>query len=150
MKFFFIILVVFFSSCSLFDGLRKRSFVYKEDGTDHHLSVLVPKGYKKVNVTIDSAGNKIKRYTYSDGAFLYFFHGDSTKEIQAIDTAMNIAKFYPGNTKYYKGQDSSNGLFWRESGYKNLRFGYKNINHDVEARFDSAVNYASWQQIKKQ
>jgi hypothetical protein len=62
---------------------------------------------------------------------------------------MNIPKYYPENVVFYKGQDSSNGLFWRESRYKNFKFGYKNVSVDREGWFDSSLNYAAWQLLVK-
>ena len=147
MKVYLFILVVLFSSCSLFDAMKKKSFVYKERGLEETLPLLVPKGYKSVNV-IDSGGNKVQTYTYGDGAVLYFAYGDTTNKIQSIDTTVNISKVYPEAIPYFKVLDSNN-LFRRESRFGNLRLGYKNVGWEHEARFDSSINYASWQQINK-
>lgn len=146
MKYSWFLLLVVFASCSLFDGMRKNSFVY-DDGK--MLSLNVPKGYNKVELKTDSEGNKTRLFSYGNGGTLYFYFGDTTKEYQAVDTAMHIPKYYPVNVKFYKAQDSSNGLFWRESSYKNFRFGYKNISIQREGVFDSAINYAAWQVIQK-
>ena len=146
MKYSLFCLLGFLTSCSLFDGMRKNSFAYS--GGDV-LPLVVPKGYKKVELKTDSAGNKIRVFSYPDGAALYFYYGDTTKNTLPIDTSMNIAKFYPANVPFYKGQDSSKGLFWRESQYKNFRFGYRNITSEREALFDSSVNHAAWQVLLK-
>ena len=143
MKYSLFLLLIAVSSCSLFDGMRKKSFAYDEGQS---LPLVIPKGFSKTELKTDSAGNKTKLFSYGDGAALYFYYGDT--EI-AIDTTMHISKFYPGNVQYYKGQDSSNGLFWRESRYKNFRFGYRNIATEKEGMFDSSVNYAAWQVIRK-
>ena len=148
MKVYLIILAVALSSCALFDGMRKKSFVYKERGLNERLDLLVPKGYKNVSV-VDSAGNRMQAYEYGDGAVLYFAYGDTTKKIQSIDTTINISKVYPISVPYFKVLDSNN-LFRRESRFGNLRFGYKNVGWEQEAKFDSSINYASWQQIRKQ
>lgn len=148
MKVYVLILAVLFSSCSLFDGMRKRSFVYKDLGKEEILFLMVPKGYKDVRL-VDSARNRVQAYTYSGGAVLYFAYGDTTQKIQAVDTTINIPKIYPVSVPYFKVLDSNN-LFRRESRFGNLRFGYKNVGWEQEARFDSSINYASWQQIRKQ
>ena len=142
MKKLLFLLLIGCTSCSLFDGMKKRSFEYENA---QFLPLLVPKGYKKAEVQTDSAGNKLHLFYYSNDASLYFAFGDSTKEYQPIDTAMNIAKFYPTDVLFYKGQNSSNRLFWRESRYKNFRFGYRNISGEKESAFDSSVNNAAWQ-----
>lgn len=146
MKYGLFLMLVIFSSCSLFDGMRKKSFNYNEQQS---LPLLVPKGYKKTELKQDSAGNKMRLFSYKDGGALYFYYGDTAKEYQSFDTAMHISKFYPGNVQFYKGQDSSNGLFWRESRHKNFRFGYRNISIAREAKFDSSINYAGWQVTRK-
>src|SRR5215213_4485803 len=112
MKQFLFFLLIGCASCSLFDGMRRNSFVYADGQT---LPLAVPKSFRKVNVQTDAAGNRIQVFSYADGGSLYFYYGDSTKEYQPIDTSMHIAKFYPGNVLFYKGQDNSNKLFWRES-----------------------------------
>ncbi len=144
MKKLLFLLLIGCTSCSLFDGMRKRTFKYDNE---HVLPLLVPKGYKKTEIQNDSAGNKVHVFSYSKGGSLYFAFGDTTKDYQPIDTTMNIAKFYPAEVLFYKGQ-SSNRLFWRESRYKNFRFGYRNISAEEESAFDSSVNYAGWQIIK--
>jgi hypothetical protein len=133
-------------SCSLFDGMRKNSFAYNDQES---LPLFIPKGFKKMNLQTDAAGNKTQVFSYSNGGELYFYFGDSTKEYRSIDTTMNIPKYYPENVAFYKGQDSSNGLFWRESRYKNFKFGYKNVSVDREGWFDSSLNYAAWQLLVK-
>lgn len=140
-----IFLVIACASCSLFDGMRKNSFSYRGAET---LPLFVPKGYKKMELQTDSAGNKKQVFSYSGGGELYFYYGDTTKEHIAFDTSMNIPKYYPGIVLFYKGQDNRNGLFWRENRYKNFRFGYKNISIDQEALFDSSLNYMGWQVVK--
>ena len=140
MKWMILLLMIGFASCSLFDGMRKKSFVYDEGQV---LPLFVPKGFKKAELKTDSAGNKTRLFSYSDGGALYFYYGDTTH--YTFDTAMHISKFYPGNVQFFKSQDSSNGLFWRESRYKNFRFGYRNVSIEREADFDSSVNYAAWQ-----
>jgi hypothetical protein len=125
--------------------MRKNSFAY---ANEQSMPLLIPKGFKKMELKTDSAGNKTRLFSYGDGSAIYFYYGDTTKEYQSIDTAVNIVKYYPANVSFYKGQDS-NGLFWRESRYQNFRFGYKNVSRERESYFDSSVNYAAWQAIMK-
>ena len=145
MKRLWILLVVSCASCSLFDGMKKNSFSYNES---HILPLVVPKGFKKSELKTDAAGNKTRVFSYGDGSSLYFYYGDSTKEYQPIDTLMNIPKFYPENVLFFKGQDNCNGLFWRESRFRNFRFGYKNFSANREGWFDSSVNYSARQIVK--
>jgi len=146
MKKLLFLLLIGCTSCSLFDGMKKRSFEY-DNGQS--LPLLVPKGYKKAEVQADATGNKVHMFSYANNASLYFAFGDTTKEYQAIDTTMNIAKFYPANVLLYKGQNNNDRLFWRESRYKNFRFGYRNISSKKESAFDYSVNYATSQILKK-
>ena len=141
MKKLLIVLLIGFASCSLFDGMKKNSFAYSER---EFLPLFVPKGFRKSNVQTDSSGNRRQTFFYQGGGELYFYVGDSTRPILPIDTAKNIPKYYPGNVRYYKGQDNS-GSFWRENQYKNFRFGYRNVSAEREAFFDSSINYAAWQ-----
>src|SRR5215208_5691736 len=108
MKKVLFLLLIACTSCSLFDGMKKRSFEYDNAKS---LPLLVPKGYKKAEVQTDNDGNKMHLFSYVNDAFLYFAFGDTTKEYQPIDSSMNIAKFYPRDVLFYKGQDYSNKLF---------------------------------------
>jgi hypothetical protein len=146
MKWIWILLLIGLASCSLFDGMRKNSFAYA-DGD--RLALFIPKKFRKKKLQIDEAGNRTQVFTYGNGGQLYFYYGDTTNKHLSIDTSMNIPKYYPGNVLFYKGQDSSNGLFWREDRYKNFRFGYKNVSADKEGWFDSSINYAAGQVVKK-
>lgn len=141
-----ILLVIGVTSCSLFDGMRRNSFTYKNGES---LSLFIPKRFTKRKLQTDSAGNTTQVFQYSNGGELYFYYGDSTKEYFPIDTSMHIAKYYPNDVQFYKGQDSNNGLFWRENRYGNFRFGYKNISSDREGWFDSSINYAAKQILMK-
>ncbi len=125
--------------------MRKSSFAYADREV---LPLVVPKGFNKVELKTDSAGNRTRLFSYGDGAALYFYYGDTISKNLPVDTSLNIAKYYPGDVQFYKGQDSSNGLFWRESQYKNFRFGYRNITGERETLFDSSLNYAGWQMVK--
>lgn len=144
MKKILLFLLIGLVSCSLFKEMRRNSFAYEEGRT---LPLVVPKRFTNMELKKDSAGNRMQVFSYSGGGTLYFYHGDTTNEYFNLDTSQHISKVYPQNVLFFKGQDSSNGMFWRESRYKNFRFGYKNISTESEAWFDSAVNYAAWQLV---
>ena len=145
MKWMLTLLMVGFASCSLFDGMSKNSFVYK-DGES--LPLFIPKRFQKQDLQTDAKENRMRVFKYANGGELYFYYGDTTKEYFSINTSMHIVKYYPGEVLYYKGQDSNNGLFWRESRYGNFRFGYKGVSGDREGWFDSSLNYTAWQLLK--
>jgi hypothetical protein len=141
MKWVLALLMIVFASCSLFDGMRKNSFNYKGK---ENLPLSIPKRFAKQDLQTDSVGNRMQVFKYANGGELYFYYGDTTKEYLSIDTLMNIAKYYPGEVLYYKGQDSASKLFWRENRYGNFRFGYRGVGSDREGWFDSSLNYAAW------
>jgi hypothetical protein len=145
MKWMLFLIMVGFASCSLFDGMRRNSFAYKEGES---LPLFIPKRSAKLNLQIDDSGNRMQVFQYPNGGELYFYYGKTTKESLSIDTSMHIAKYYPGEVLYYKGQDNSNLSFWRENRYGNFRFGYRGVSGDREGWFDSSLNYAAWQLIK--
>lgn len=145
MKWLLFFLLVSCVSCSLFDGMKKTSFSY---GEEKKLTLVIPKGFRKKSMHIDSTGNKTQVFLYGNGCEFYFISGDGITEYVPIDTSAHIAKYYPGGVAFYKGQDSSTGLFWRESRYKNFRFGYKNVSLSRAALFDSSVNGVGWSLIK--
>lgn len=126
--------------------MRKNSFAYSDGEV---LPLVVPKGYQKVELKTDSAGNKTRLFSYGGGTVLYFYYGDTIQNKAYIDTSFNISKYYPNEVQFYKGQDSSSGSFWRESQYKNFRFGYRNVGTSREGMFDSSVNYAAWKLLAK-
>jgi hypothetical protein len=144
MKWMLVLVMVGIASCSLFDGMRRNSFGYKNGES---LPLSIPKRFTKQDLETDGSGNRMQVFKYANGAELYFYYGDTTKEYFSIDTSMHIAKYYPGEVLYYKGQDSSSGLFWRENRYGNFRFGYRGVSSDREGWFDSSLNYAAWKLV---
>jgi hypothetical protein len=86
-------------------------------------------------------------YTYANGAILYFASADTLKEYQPINKQLNVRLPHPAGGWMYKGMDSSTHLFWREVKQGNLRFGYQNVPSDLEIKFDSSVNYASYPKV---
>jgi hypothetical protein len=126
--------------------MKKNSFAYQNGKI---LPLSIPKGYQKSELQTDSAGNRTHIFLYDNQAALYFYYGDTTESNLPTDTSVNISKSYPLTVPFFKGQDSSTGLFWRESRFKNFRFGYRNISAEKEILFDSSVNYAAWRAIGK-
>lgn len=134
-------------SCVLFPQYRHSNFQYRQDGTNHVITLVVPKGYLSVETKNDSLGNQVELFHYPGGATLYASHlSDTTILIQAIDKSINIPKVLPNGGLIYKGMDSTK-LFWREIRRKNFRFGYRSVNSLQEPLFDSATNFMSWQQL---
>jgi len=141
--------LVFCISCSLFSGLRKQSFTYKEGNQTQTLRLLVPKRYSKKEIFTDSAGNQQQLYRYRNGALLYIIETtDTLAQFQPIDTANNNPLLHPYGGLMYKGLDST-GLFWREIRTDSFRFGYRFVPDAAEYYFDSAVNYAGMRRFAK-
>src|SRR5215210_3347279 len=133
-------LMILLHSCSLFDGFRKGSFTYTENGVQKTTSLMVPKKYNRVERTKDSAGNEQQTYHYPGGAFLYFARTkDSLKELQPIDPDDNIPRILYGS-EFFKGIDSNN-LYWRENRKYPFRSGYRFVHFGNDWRFDSSLNY---------
>lgn len=145
MKVVLCILLLGLSSCFLIKDFKKDTFVYN---SNEQLPLLIPKGYTKENIQVDSVGNRIQFFNYGNGTAFYVAQLTDSATVQYIDSSLNIPQMYPQKVWLYKGIDSS-GLYWRESQYKNFRFGYKKVPSGLEVMFDSAVNYASFGIIKK-
>lgn len=136
-------------SCSLFSGLRKKTFHFHDAGGAHALQLRVPTHYEKERVFTDSAGAKHKEYTYANGARLYFIYTTDTLAVfQPIDFAENIPRYHLYGGVLYKGLDST-GNFWREIRTDSFRFGYQHVPPAAEAIFDTAVNYAGMRRRKR-
>jgi hypothetical protein len=141
MKFLLLLLFICFSSCSLFNGFKKRTFDY--GANDESFDVMIPKGWKKSELKSDSADNKVQYYHYKNGSALYLVRiADSLTSFQPINFSNHIPLIHPKGGLIYKGIDS-NGLYWREIRLHDFRFGYKNVPTETEARFDSALNFAA-------
>jgi hypothetical protein len=149
LKTFCLILLVFASSCALFDGFKKKEFIYTDNNSPQKIALLVPKGFNGEKKILDSAGNQQQIFSYEDGALLYFaFNADTTKEYRPILEERHIAKMHPAGGFFFKGIDST-GRYWRELRQDNFRAGYKNVSSEVEEKFDSAVNYSGYRRLPK-
>jgi hypothetical protein len=149
MKCLLIFVLFFLSSCTLFQGFRTKSFSYTTGKEKRILPLLVPAKYLKEERTSDENGNEVIVYTYPDSAFLYFANADTVKEYQPINEEMHLPLPHPAGGWMYKGMDSSKRLFWREIKQGNLRFGYRNVSPDLEIKFDSSLNYASYPKLRR-
>lgn len=144
MKFTAIFILLFTVSCTLLRGFRKRELAYADAGVNGRVRVLVPKGYSREAVQTDSAGNKEQVYTYGGGVSFYFIQAaDTVKPHLFIDTSNHVPRLHPAGGRVFKGQNG-NGTFWREIYAGRYRFGYRNVPRSLEARFDSALNYAGY------
>ncbi len=138
----FFFLMLFFSSCSLFNDFKKREFEYGDEG-QNSFRLLVPKGWSNEKISLDNAGYKEQFYYYKNGSSIYFVRaGDTTKSYQFFDTALHIPLVHPLGGLIYKKVDG-NGLYGREIRINEFRFGYKGVPTETEVRFDSALNYAA-------
>lgn len=144
MKCLLIFFILLLCSCSPFRSLRAKTFVYTTGDEKRILPLLVPKKYLKEEKLSDPNGNETIMYTYPDSALLYFAHADTLKEYHPINEAMHLRLPHPGGGWMYKGMDSSKRLYWREIKQGNLRFGYRNVSPELEIKFDSSLNYASY------
>ncbi len=142
MKFCLLAVLFGVSSCALFNDFKKREFEYGPEA-GNRFQVLIPKGWSKKDITLDSADYKEQFYTYKNGSVLYFIRAaDTTKIYQQFDTSRHIPLIHPNGGLIYKGIDPI-GLYWREIRINEFRFGYKGVPTETEVRFDSAVNYAA-------
>lgn len=142
MKFFLLAALIGFSSCALFDDFKKREFNYGP-GAEDKFQLLIPKGWSKKDISLDSAGYKEQFYTYKNGSIIYFVRAaDTTKTYQQFDTSRHIPLVHPAGGLIFKGVDSK-GLYWREIRINEFRFGYKDVPTETEARFDSSLNFAA-------
>lgn len=142
MKFFLLAVLFGISSCALFNDFKKREFEYGPEARSK-FEIIIPKGWSKKDIGLDSAGYKEQFYTYTNGSMLYFVRAaDTTKIYQQFDTSRHIPLIHPKGGLIYKGIDP-NGLYWREIKINEFRFGYKGVPTETEVRFDSALNYAA-------
>lgn len=130
------------ASCFSFPKLGKHSFDYNVAGRAAYIAVMLPKGFKTGETITDSSGAQVKRYTYGDGAELYFARmRDTFTMIRSIDTSRHIPGITLRGATMYKGIEKDY-TFWREVRKGFFRVGYRNVTVPVEPRFDSAVNNA--------
>jgi hypothetical protein len=128
------ILLIVLVSCSPFK-FRTLQFT---DNENHSISVVVPKGYSKVDEGLDTAGNWVRTYHYSGNT--KFFIEKTNREIEWLDTTFHVAKIHPNGAVMYKYMEDG-PVYTREVRLKNYRFGYVKVSPSLEIRFDSAVNH---------
>lgn len=134
-------------SCFLFKEFRAETFAYNNKQSKV-IPVIVPKGFSRSNITIDSLGNTQKFFQYGGNAFLYIaFLKDTSIALQPIKMNEHIPKAALSGGIFYKGIDSTY-KYWREIRQKNFRVGYKNVKGADEGVFDSAINFIHLQHLK--
>ena len=138
-----ILLICSLSSCFLLNGFRKDSVKFSNNGVPDSYSLVVPRRYDRKEWNVDSAGNESLYYHYKSGAFLYFVHvKDTSVQYIPIDYSINQPMIV-SNALFYKGIDSANTHYWRESRAGKFKAGYYNAPAEVAWRFDSSLNYFS-------
>ncbi|MGZ8561439.1 MAG: hypothetical protein ACXWV3_07580, partial [Flavisolibacter sp.] len=129
-------LVLSLSSCFLFSDFRKRKAAFTT-GEPSTFQLLVPKKHSDMERIIDTAGNEMLYYKYSNGAVLYFSRmKDTSTMLQYIDYTMNLPKDLYG-TRFYKGV--RDGYYWRESRFGNYKAGYYGVDPEDDGTFDSSL-----------
>ncbi|MEJ7913583.1 MAG: hypothetical protein WKF70_10540 [Chitinophagaceae bacterium] len=126
-------------SCSFFKEFKKEQFSPAEGIS---FQILVPKGWNRVQTTPGAAGQTTRSYHYANGAHFYIARTDSAvNQNEWIDTAQHIPLPFE-NGRVYKGV-MPGLLYWRQIQLEDYRFGYRNVPSEVEARFDSALNFSA-------
>ena len=128
-------------ACSPFK-FRSQSFTPAEGET---LSVMVPKGYSKVEQGLDTAGNMVRTYYYSGNT--RFYVEKVNRSIEWMDTTFHVPKIHPNGAVMYKYMEDGY-IYTREVRLKNYRFGYIKVPQSLEIRFDSAINHIRDQSFK--
>lgn len=109
-----------------------------EDGLTQQL--IVPKGFKKVELTRDSAQLPSMVFHYKNGAELYFTRSqDTVKPFEFLPYDEQEPKELYGAT-YYKSADG-NGTLYRTERFRHYTLGYRKVPADDEWRYDSTLNY---------
>lgn len=141
-NFFYLFLLIGFSSCFLFKDYRKREFAYTQAGQPQSRYILAPKGYFREEVK-DTAGIRLHTFQYPGGALLYAAYlVDTTYELQTFSKEFHQPLTHNSGGQVYKGQNADES-FYREIRKGNLRFGYRGVPAASETYFDSATNYAA-------
>ena len=147
MRLILLALLFLLNSCYIFSGYKKRSFDYKVGKETVSFPLIIPVGYSHHKSNIDSGGNKEELYYYNGKGYLYFVNEITPKDYQPIVEERNIPLQHPMGGTFYKGMDK-NGLFWSEIRTEHFKFGYRNIQPGLELRFDSALNFAGYQNLR--
>ncbi len=150
MKLILFFLLISLSSCYLITGYKKRSFTYSNGPEQSHtLKLQVPRGYLDEKTTTDSTGNKEQVYRYINGMVFYVaYTPDTLKEFHPIEESRHVPLPHAQGGWIFKGVEKNN-LFWREIRQDSLRFGYRYVPSELEAKFDAALNFNSLQKGKR-
>ena len=134
MRITIVILILTLVACSPFK-FRSQQFT---SGVGDNFSVVVPKGFNRMEEGLDTAGNFVRTYHY--GGNTRFFIEKVNREIEWIDTTFHVPKIHPNGAVMYKYMEDG-PVYTREVRLKNYRFGYIKVPPSLEIRFDSAVNH---------
>lgn len=135
MRITIIFILIALASCSPFK-FRTQQFSGAQGA--ENLSVVVPKGYSRMEEGLDTAGNFVRTYHY--GGNTRFFIEKVNREIEWLDTTYHVARIHPNGAVMYKFMEDGY-IYTREVRLKNYRFGYIKVPSSLEIRFDSAVNH---------
>lgn len=140
----FSLLIILASSCFLRRDFKSSSFAYNQNGQARTISLVVPRGYNKMEKK-DTAGVTLETFYYPNGALVYAAYlTDTSYEVQPFDKTLHQPQIHRLGGLVYKGQDEKE-LFYRDIRQGNLRFGYRSVPKAMEFVFDSSTNFASLQ-----
>jgi hypothetical protein len=142
-KYYPVFIVIFFASCFSLQGLKHKEFIYYTNDVKNKLVIEVPSKFTEEKIYLLPNGEKEQRYSYVDGAVLYFGYGTSwsSLNIENINRqANNYSKIIQEKMIVFKGKESNNSDYWKEIQIDNFRFGYRNVSKNKLPEFDHAVS----------
>jgi hypothetical protein len=147
-KFTPLLLLLLLSSCFLLRDLKRERFTYNANGQVGTMVLQVPRGFDREKVEVDSVGNTVKFFHYSNGTVFYAAHlVDTAKQYQYINYGRNIPLEHIKGGWIYKGMDSTE-RYWREIRVGPYKYGYIAVPKSHEGDFDEALNWNSLQPVK--
>ncbi len=133
-----LILLVILTGCSVYPGLKKRTFSFTMDKSD--VVLFVPARYKAAQMRVGLRGGIEQFYRYNHGAYLYVSHraewNSSNDQFIAQDTTQRVQA---NGGFIYSGRDKS-GLFWKEVRVDSLRWGYSFVPVNLLPQFEQFAN----------
>ena len=139
--FLFLSFAVLAGSCRI-SQYKRKDFSYTEGEKMYTIPVIVPRGYARQQTQVESSGNTVTRYFYGEAQFYVAHMADTGSRVNPFREEEHIPRLAPATgALVYKGLDSLN-QYWREVRQKSLWMGYRRVPKHLEARFDSATNYA--------
>lgn len=133
-----VFLLIILSGCSVYPGLKKRTFSFTMDKSD--VVLFVPARYKAAQVRIGLKGGIEQFYRYNHGAYVYVSHqaewNSSNDRFIAQDT---IQRIEANGGFIYSGRDES-GLYWKEVRVDSLKWGYSFVPVNLLPQFEQFAN----------